>query len=129
MKTGEKIKERRKSAGLTQAALAKKLNVSTSVIGQYETGYRTPKFENLAKIATAIGCPVTDLIGGDDYQIPTAEEWASVYQQRVPDLSFETKDSREASALLNYRQLNDKGQIKANEYIEDLLEIPKYTEK
>lgn len=52
---GEKIKVARLQKGVSQAALAKCLGVSTSMICQYEIGKRKPKVETLSKIAGALG--------------------------------------------------------------------------
>ena len=60
-KVGERIKELRKKAGLTQAQLAEKLNVTPQNISQYERGLKNPKIGTLNKIAKALGVPVTEL--------------------------------------------------------------------
>jgi transcriptional regulator with XRE-family HTH domain len=52
---GEKIKAVRLQKGVSQAALAKCLGVSTAMICQYEVGKRKPKVETLSKIAGALG--------------------------------------------------------------------------
>lgn len=52
---GGKIKVARLQKGVSQAALAKCLGVSTSMICQYEIGKRKPKVETLSKIAGALG--------------------------------------------------------------------------
>lgn len=49
---GEKIKELRKEKGVTQEELAKNIDVSTSMVGMYETDARKPSYEVLIKIAT-----------------------------------------------------------------------------
>lgn len=55
---GDRIKKYRKEAGLTQSALAKKMHVTQSLIGQWEKGYRNPKLENILKISDVLGVPV-----------------------------------------------------------------------
>lgn len=52
---GGKIKVARLQKGISQAALAKCLGVSTAMICQYEVGKRKPKVETLSKIAGALG--------------------------------------------------------------------------
>lgn len=52
---GGKIKAMRLQNGVSQAALAKCLGVSTSMICQYEVGKRKPKVETLSRIAGALG--------------------------------------------------------------------------
>ena len=46
-----KLKELHTQHGLSQAQLAKKLNIGTSTIGMYESNIRKPSFEVLIKIA------------------------------------------------------------------------------
>lgn len=47
------LKSLRTSHSLTQDALAKKLKISRSTIGMYESGAREPDFETLELIADA----------------------------------------------------------------------------
>jgi len=48
---GTRIAVMRQRAGLSQAALAAKINVSTSAIGMYEQGRREPSMSILVRIA------------------------------------------------------------------------------
>lgn len=63
MNIGEKIKELRKRAELSQKELGERLNVSQAMIAQYENGKRIPKIETLEKIADALNIPSFELIG------------------------------------------------------------------
>ena len=65
MTTGELIKERRTELGLSQRELGERLGVTGSMIGQYENGTRTPKFQTLCKIAAALETQVANLYGKD----------------------------------------------------------------
>lgn len=62
MTTGQRIKTARKKAGITQAELGKILGVSGSMIAQYETDKRNPKYDTLKRIATALGVGWTELV-------------------------------------------------------------------
>lgn len=64
-KTGQKIKAARLRAGLTQTELGKRIGVSQSMIGQYETSHRIPKINALNKIADATGVSFIALLGTD----------------------------------------------------------------
>ena len=55
MKLSARIKEARKKAGLTQKELGARVGMSEAMIGQYETGYRRPKYSTLERIAEAVG--------------------------------------------------------------------------
>lgn len=48
---GDKIKQLRTTAGMTQLELAKKLSLTKSVISAYENGLRLPSYDVLIKIA------------------------------------------------------------------------------
>lgn len=58
MTIGERIKEFRLKAGLTQSELAEKLGIPYQSIGQWERGLRSPKIETLQKIADALNVPL-----------------------------------------------------------------------
>ena len=57
------FKELRKAAGLSQAEMAKRLGISRSTVGMYETGQREPDFETLEVIADFFNVDVDYLIG------------------------------------------------------------------
>ena len=63
MTVGDRIKELRRDNGLTQKELANAMGVTASMIGQYETGIRTPKYETLERIAKALSVSVPMLMG------------------------------------------------------------------
>ena len=64
MKIGERIREFRKQAGLTQKELGERMGVSNVNIGQYERGLRNPRLPQLKKIADALNIPF-DLLVSD----------------------------------------------------------------
>ena len=65
--TGEKIKEARKTQGMTQVELAQKIGCSQANLAQYETGKRIPRPEMLEKIAAILDVRVYDLYGDDTF--------------------------------------------------------------
>lgn len=52
----------RKSIGITQAQLAKKLKVGQSAVSMWEKGINTPRADKLLKLAAIFGCTVDDLL-------------------------------------------------------------------
>jgi len=64
---GARIKSTRKSLGLTQADLAKKIGVTKQAITTYETGILEPSFRNLIKLSRALNV-TTDWLLGEDQQ-------------------------------------------------------------
>lgn len=55
MQTGQILKNMRKSANLTQAKLAEKLNMADTTISSYERENSQPDFETIVKIANICG--------------------------------------------------------------------------
>ena len=68
---GDKIKELRKKAGISQQELADRLETTPQNLSQYETGKRQPKIETIQKMANALGVDVWELY--DDYELPPIE--------------------------------------------------------
>lgn len=60
---GERIIQLRKQFNLSQDELAKKINVSRTIIGNYERNTNTPSIEVLVKIAKTFNVTVDYLIG------------------------------------------------------------------
>lgn len=65
MSLGEKIREQRKKAGLSQEQLAEKLNVSRQAITKWETDKGIPEVTNLIAISDEFGLSLDELIKGD----------------------------------------------------------------
>lgn len=65
MTTGQRIKEARKRANMTQAELARKLSIPFQSVSQWERDVRNPKYETLQNIAEALDVTVGYLIGHD----------------------------------------------------------------
>lgn len=57
-----KIKELRLRAGLTQAQLAKKMNVDQSCVSLWESGKTSPAKKLLRKLAKVLGVPLDELL-------------------------------------------------------------------
>ena len=62
MTFGEKLKEARKDAGLTQEELAAKLSVSRQAITKWESGKGMPDVENLKAISAALDVSIDYLL-------------------------------------------------------------------
>lgn len=105
MTIGQRIKEARKGAGLTQKALAMQIGAATGTVQQYELGKRHPRLEQLYAIADALNIPIEDLLGID------RENRAVTSADKL---------------LLFFDELNSDGQQKAVERVEELTEIPRY---
>lgn len=61
---GARIAALRREAGLSQAELAKRLQISPSAMGMYEQGRREPSMETLVAIAREFGVSTDYLLTG-----------------------------------------------------------------
>ena len=153
MTTGQLIKAARIKAGLTQGQLADKLNISFVNISQWENGARNPKIETLKKIADALGVEVWELADFDTAsRMMEYENVAHEIKQDMMDSAYTPEEYEEArktsiseiqmslaladierSRLNNlqsaFLRLNETGQKKAVENVEDLAKIPEYQKK
>lgn len=59
-----RLRQLRKSSGLTQVRLAEKARVSRSVIARFETGRTELSTKNLAKLANALDCSMEEIVSG-----------------------------------------------------------------
>ena len=59
---GSRIAELRRKAGLSQTALANRLNISPSALGMYEQGRRTPSASTLVALANELGVTTDTLL-------------------------------------------------------------------
>ena len=117
MTIGERIQMARKKAGMKQSDLAEKLGVAVVTIGQYERGQRTPRLEQLRRIATTLGVEWTELV-------PEDQQGKTVIDHMKRKISSLSGPKERIDVALD--QLNADGQQKAVERVEELTEIPKY---
>lgn len=61
---GDRIREERESAGLTQLELANKIGITPQAVSQYERGIKNPKITTIYKFADAIGVSPSKLFDG-----------------------------------------------------------------
>lgn len=119
MNTGERIKQARKNAGLSQKELGKKLGISPVMISQYENGIRNPKLESLQKIADALNVLMSDLLTFDilsNIEKSDINDWIN---------SLESESNRDKIDNLMCL-LNESGQQEAVRQVELLTKIPEY---
>lgn len=75
MKIGDKIKESRKRAGLTQKELAERVNVTTRCIQYYEGNIRKPQTtEIIIKLAAALNVEVNYFLSERELEIMRENE-------------------------------------------------------
>jgi transcriptional regulator with XRE-family HTH domain len=73
--SGNKIRQARLRAGMTQSELARKVGVSERNIVRWEGGRHQPRLEHVVAIAEACGVHVADLLdSGPDDETPVTRE-------------------------------------------------------
>ena len=61
---GERIKELRKGAGMTQEELGNKIGVSAQAVSKWESGISDPSTANLFALADLFGVPADEMLRG-----------------------------------------------------------------
>ncbi len=62
---GNRIRQLRKSAGLTQQALSRLANIGRVTLVRIETGEQSPRYETMVSLAQALGRPLEELVVGE----------------------------------------------------------------
>ena len=65
----DRLRDMRTNCGLSQRAVAKRLDISPSIISGYETGERTPSAEVLLALAYLYRCSTDYLLGKDTKKV------------------------------------------------------------
>ena len=107
MTIGERIRLIRKEKHMTQKQVAEKCGMADSAIRKYESGSVTPKFDTLDRIASALGVPVTALMGyvyqgkdssGNDVYAPPNDTIVFRTSHTAP-IAFDEKKIMEAAGI------------------------------
>ncbi len=139
------LKKLREEKKLSQAELAKELNVGASTVSMWENGSNKPEYATLVKICKFFNTSFDVLIGDYDYDLSKSKpDFVSDYYNAndeekkylsfkngkpiaKEDTSLSDKSSQAETQLIeNYRNLNPEGQEKLLEYSNDLQYNPKY---
>lgn len=80
MTLGEKQSTLRKQANLTQADLAKKLNVSRQAVAKWENGVGLPDIDNLKKLSSIFNVKIDDLL---NYKIEDIKLEPDATEERI----------------------------------------------
>lgn len=128
MTRGSEIQRIRKEKAYTQAELAKRAGLSEISIRKYENGDRKPKIETLQRIATALGVGLDAFL--TDSELSLFESMENLYLKSDSEIqeleSLDEHTPQENYLMMKFRELNEKGQKKASDYIDDLTQIPEY---
>ena len=131
MTIGKKIKSARLNKNLTQKQLGELCGMADSAIRRYELGGAKPKIETLQRIATALGVGLDTFL--TDSELTLFENITNLYLSSNDDIkeleSLDKHTPQENYLIVKFRELNEKGQIKATDYIDDLTQILEYQNK
>lgn len=95
-----KITEFRKEKGLTQGALAEKINISVKKLGAWEQGRAEPCIEDLCMLANFFDCTLDELTGRAFIDTPTARKGLTP-QENMLLASFRKLNDKEKQQALN----------------------------
>lgn len=137
MSIGENIKKWRELRNLKQSELADLVDVSDKTVSSWEINRTEPKMGMIEKICKALNCKKTDIIGADSEADSEADSLNATILQPDIILTFpdgsqvivemkRTKrfqEERFARLLKYYSLLNEIGQKKALDNLEDLTKI------
>lgn len=106
MNIGEKIKDYRKKAGLTQKQLAEKINRKEITIRKYESGEREPRISIINDICDALNIPI-DEFGEELFEIKKkTEERRNALLEQPFDLFNEYQTNSIKKHITQYNLLN-----------------------
>lgn len=132
---GENIRKYRRLANLTQKDLANMLGCAEITIRQYETGKREPKHETIEKIAKELKVGTSTLYGFDLEKIMKSIEKANQEARQIEKaeaiikkLEADTTSMLDIAILQDFQKLNTLGKEEAAKRVQELTEIPRYTE-
>lgn len=112
---GELLRNARENANLKQVDVKVKTNISNHNLSNWEKGKSEPCIADAITLADLYGITLDELFGHKPVNIHTV-------------LTGQLTNT-ERRFILKIRSLNDEGQLKALEYIDDLSGNTKYTEK
>lgn len=111
MSFASRLRQAREQSGFTQQDLAEKLGITKSAVGNYENGVSSPKWDVLLRIFDVLQVEPNFL-----YQDSFSSELSGAVQLTP----------RQSALLSSFDQLNEEGQTKAVEYVEDLVLTGRY---
>lgn len=142
MTTGEKIREARKKAKLTQKKLGELCGIAEPTIRRYELGTLNPKKETLEKIAIPLGCYYFELYGDKDAEdvktimkegMRLGAQAKSAIDRMTILAEYKEKGYQftadEESLVSSYNRLNFTSQIRVLSTVKTMAEDPQYSDR
>lgn len=91
---GERLRKVREDKGLSQSDLAHKTGFQPSAISHFESGRRSPSFENLKRLADALSVTIDFLLGRES----EAKSAGPIAEQLFRDFEQMSADDQESIA-------------------------------
>ena len=137
MTTGQKIREARKKAGITQQQLAEKIGIPYQSVSRWERDEGQPKYESVRRIANALRISPTAILPTDNYWIDESgveqTSGADGSQPQAPAKNQPPNKRLPLSLEMRWQNalnsVNLKAMEKLVEYAELLATHPLYQEK
>jgi transcriptional regulator with XRE-family HTH domain len=92
----ERLRQAREKKELTQSQLAERAGLQSSAISHFEAGRRSPSFDNLKRLADALGVTIDYLIG----RVEEPKGSGPVVQQLFRDLGRMSPQDQEVIAQM-----------------------------
>lgn len=102
---GLRLKQLRKNRGMTQKALADRINKSVSAISSYESNAQLPPLDVSISIALALGISLDYLVGCSDIPVYSAKGLTSIQIEVLDELISEFHVPTNNSAIVSEQQL------------------------
>ena len=102
---GLRLKDLRRARGLTQKALAKRINKSVSAISSYESNAQLPSLDVANSIALTLGISLDCLVGNEDIPMYSSAGLTKTQNTILELLIAEVHNSSNHSPQLSERQL------------------------
>jgi transcriptional regulator with XRE-family HTH domain len=83
---GERLRELRKRAGMTQEELAGCIDVHLNTISRWENGIDTPKTLKIKRLAEALGCTESELLNGPSdgkVKLTLVYDWGQMKEGKI----------------------------------------------
>ncbi len=119
MTIGERLKQARLDAGLTQRQLGDACGIDSANIRKYETNRQNPKHETLEKIAAALGVDINWLRNGQTLE-QRDQKMKDYVSMRFAEAELDTRLHN------SYDALSLEGKQKAVESVEIIAGNPNY---
>mgnify|MGYP004440614497 FL=1 len=100
MELDEKLTQARRAAGLTQADVAAKLNVSRQAVSRWESGQSKPSTEKLLALGELYGVSIDRLLNTGNVEAPAVETVSALPE--VESLEAVILEKRRTRAWLKY---------------------------